>query len=382
MTTKQAPPLKRIHSTVTLSDRTSRGLPKHWRGHVLKGPHGEIFTQTEAWQGLAGGGESEHKFSEPKRIAGKNSGKANATAPRQQAIAEIGSLAARQRHKGYLAPGESAQTRRRAMLAHNYHDHGHRMVFPCLGQPKLDGLRALEDQTHGFWTRNRLPFPANVTAHLDQALADLPLPAPLDGELILPTEAWSFQDTVRACKRFDFDLSPNLHYWIFDLADPDTPFYRRWDTANQLVAALGHPMIHIVEMVPINSADELPRWHDYFAGQGYEGLILRDPHALYKPGDRVVGLQKYKTFLDAEFRVVDVLEADGNFAGAAIYVCVTPEGRQFSVNPDGNLEARREIFRNRRRYVGKRVTVRFQNYSDDNLPRFPTRATVRERVQG
>lgn len=126
----------------------------------------------------------------------------------------------------------------------------------------------------------------------------------------------------------------------------------------------------------------MPRWHDYFAGQGYEGLILRDPSALYKPGDRVVGLQKYKAFMDAEFKVVDVLEAEGNFAGAAIYVCVTPEGRQFTVNPDGNLETRREIFRNRRRYVGKRVTVRFQNYSDDRLPRFPTRATVRERVQG
>ena len=54
------------------------------------------------------------------------------------------------------------------------------------------------------------------------------------------------------------------------------------------------------------------------------------------------------------------------------------DGKEFSVRPKGTREQRKEYFKNGFRYVGKKLTVIFQEYEDSGIPRFPVGKDVRE----
>lgn len=111
--------------------------------------------------------------------------------------------------------------------------------------------------------------------------------------------------------------------------------------------------------------------------------MIRSHTGSYVIGQRDVQLLKYKDFLDDEFTIIDVLEGGGKEKGCAIFVCETKDKQAFNVRPRGTAEARKEMFADRKDYIGKPLTVQFQNLSDDGVPRFPTGIAVREKdIQG
>jgi DNA ligase-1 len=56
----------------------------------------------------------------------------------------------------------------------------------------------------------------------------------------------------------------------------------------------------------------------------------------------------------------------------------TEEGKEFSVRPKGTIEMRQDWFRNGKKYVGKMLTVIYQELSEQKVPRFPVGKSVRE----
>ena len=48
------------------------------------------------------------------------------------------------------------------------------------------------------------------------------------------------------------------------------------------------------------------------------------------------------------------------------------------VRPTGTLEERGKMFKNGKKYVGKMLTVKYQELSEDGIPRFPVGKSVRE----
>ena len=106
--------------------------------------------------------------------------------------------------------------------------------------------------------------------------------------------------------------------------------------------------------------------------------MLRNAAGVYRANYRSNDLQKYKEFMEDEYRIIDFKEGEGRDLGAVIWVCETADGKEFSLRPRGSIEQRREWFNDGDSYIGKYVTVIFQELTEDGKPRFPVGKCVRE----
>ena len=79
-----------------------------------------------------------------------------------------------------------------------------------------------------------------------------------------------------------------------------------------------------------------------------------------------------------EYKVIGMRECTGKDVGTPTWVCVTPSGNEFTVRPEGTREIRREMFKNGSSYIGKMLTVKFQNLTDLGVPRFPVGIAFRD----
>jgi DNA ligase-1 len=136
--------------------------------------------------------------------------------------------------------------------------------------------------------------------------------------------------------------------------------------------------LSLVENISVNSETEIHAAQAKFVEEGYEGAMVRNLKGAYAIGKRSKNLQKVKTFLDDEYEIVGFSEAVGNDAGTVVWECRTPEGRTFRVRPRGTREARKEQYQNGSDFIGKQLTVRYQELTDDGVPRFPVGITIRD----
>jgi len=119
--------------------------------------------------------------------------------------------------------------------------------------------------------------------------------------------------------------------------------------------------------------------HVYLTKHKFEGSILRIGGMGYEIAHRSNQLLKLKDFQDAEFKIVDVIDGDGKFKGAAIFVCETERGIQFHCAPEGDMEYRKMLYKNRKNHIDKWLTIRFQELTNDKVPQFPVGVDIRER---
>jgi hypothetical protein len=363
-----------VYQTPTLEAEAKRGNKKYWLGRVLTDGT-DYFTQSEAWQDTKDGGTSTPLISTPKAIEGKNIGRSNATSPEGQARSEIDAQFLRQKDKGYALPGETGRELLMPMLAHPYDKYAKYVRFGCFVQPKLDGCRCLYDGKR-FWSRQGKEFIAQVVEHLHFDTGG----AIVDGELMLPHEDFTFQQTIEAIKKYRPERSPKLVYFVYDIVLPGVGFCDRFEALKELVATSGMSgRLVVVPTFAIADKDELLAHHGRFTEAGFEGTMIRNADGLYLVGHRSQDLLKYKDFQDAEYPIVDVVEGVAKEVGHAIFVCEIPSGLRFSVRPKGTSAERMAMFANKAELLGRELKVRFQNLSDDGVPRFPVGIGIRER---
>lgn len=368
--------MKTIFSTPVFENLTSKGLKKFWQGHVCQ-EGDQFFTRTSYWQSTASGELSIKQTSEPYEVKGKNIGKVNETTPKDQAMAELTSTVKKQMDKGYHEAGVEADILTLPMLAHVYEDRKHTLVLPGSVQPKLDGCRCLS-KNGKKWSRQGKDFIAEVVAHLVFNTEGFTI----DGELLLPSETGGFQDSLRAIKKFRPDVSPKLEYHVYDVVDEKMPFHVRYEMLQKLIAK-APPNVKLVQTHQISSEEEIFEHHARFTAAGFEGTMIRSHAGGYAVGQRNVQLLKLKDFLDDEFTIVGVEQGGGKELGCAIFVCETKDKKQFNVRPTGNTENRKEMWSQKESYIGEPLTVRFQNLSEDGIPRFPTGIAIRDKdLQG
>jgi DNA ligase-1 len=289
------------------------------------------------------------------------------------------------------------------MLANKFEDK--KATFPCLVQPKLDGVRCLFDGMQA-WTRNLKDHKPHILRMLQERYPMLTGGLVFDGELMLPAP-WTFQKTVSVVKKEypakvdpaplpePEDPDPNyviteedlayvssdmLQYHVYDCyfeGRPNVPFTERLITVRSLLAQVAEEPV-----LTLDVCDSKTLWEslDRFINEGYEGLIYRNPSGIYKHGRSGRDLLKLKKFLDAEFQIVGAIEGKGKDKGTLIWVCrmAHDDERTFKARPMGTYEWRREAWQNRVQYFGKMLTVRYQELTDDGIPRFPIGVTVRD----
>lgn len=264
---------------------------------------------------------------------------------------------------------------RRPMSAKNYEKNERRVVFPCYAQPKLDGIRCVTDGRR-FWSRNGKLFPLVNMAHLQlgQRLDYL-----VDGELMIP--GGLFEDIVSAVKRArgdDRTKAEKLRFCVFDALLRNKTFDDRLSALPRIIrmAQTQGAKWEIVPTTRIHDSAQLQDFAKSMLRKGHEGSMVRNGAGLYV-SKRSYDLLKLKPLLDAEFSIAAVKEAKGKDAGTPVFICFAGEHR-FSARPMGNMEQRRQMWKDRKKLIGKKLTVEFQNLTKHGVPRFPRAKVLRD----
>ena len=123
---------------------------------------------------------------------------------------------------------------------------------------------------------------------------------------------------------------------------------------------------------------DLQTAHETYVKNGFEGLMIRAPSGRYEPDHRSSSLLKYKTFMDNEYKIVGFKEGKGNDVVTVIFTCETEDGKRFEVRPKGTREERGNMLKNAEKHVGKKLTVKFFELTDEGIPRFPVGLAIRD----
>ena len=82
--------------------------------------------------------------------------------------------------------------------------------------------------------------------------------------------------------------------------------------------------------------------------------------------------------MDAEFIVIGYKQGTGRETGTIIFRCTVKDYGEFDVRPKGTREDRQRWFKDGEQLIGKKLTVKFQGYSDSGIPRFPVGIGLRD----
>ncbi len=311
---------------------------------------------------------------------GKNIGKKNETTPFEQACLQAESKWKSKLDKGYAEDINNIPEKRLPMLAKNYDDYKHKITYPCFVQPKLDGVRCLAKrvgESITFTSRKGKPF-KNLSHLVKELLIIMDDGETYDGEIYIHKE--NFQDIISTLKNSKKDGALNvnqLEYHIYDIANSKLDYKdRKVKLYHTFLNNLTNNLYYVITY-PCEDEKKMLFYHDMFVRNGYEGCILRNKLGKYEFDYRSDNLQKYKHFQDEEFEIIDVISGTGRYANAGTFVCKTPEDKQFNVNPKGTMKVKEEYLTNKDNYIGQLLTVKFQEKSKDNIPRFPVGISVR-----
>ena len=273
-----------------------------------------------------------------------------------------------------------------------------KITFPVLGSPKLDGIRCVNHAQKGPVSRKLLPIPNN---ELRKALKHLCQPW-LDGELISgPANAPNAMNvTTTAVMGHDADWS-QVKFYVFDKVD-DKPYDERLSDLvhlHALASAEQHKLISFVPQTLIHNIDQLMTFEQVCVEGGYEGIMIRSPRGHYKFGRSTTNegiLLKVKRFEDMEGIVVDFVElmhndnvaqtdhlghtkrssakagkVPGNTLGALVLKIQGFNEPTVEVGTGFSAELKQEIWNNRKKYLGAKVTFKYQPHGVKDKPRIP-----------
>lgn len=365
------------YETPTVYKKTSTGKIQQWRAWVEKTETGYLL-KVES-------GQTDGKLTE---TAGQviDEGKQGRSAE-EQAIFEAISKTNKKRDEAYFDSVDEAnsQVKLLPMLAHPFDKRKHNITYPAIVQRKFDGVRCLavlnRDNSVTLMSRKGKEFPHLNHIREDVAMNNRDRNLVLDGELY--SDTLSFQELVGLVRRVTLkpgndeqmlEVSLRVYDCISLNSEPD--FRERYETIRQVTD--GATYLSLVENVTVANESEIHAAQAQFVEEGYEGAMVRNLTGSYSIGKRSADLQKVKTFLDGEYTISGFVEGTGNEAGCVVWECQTPDGQTFRVRPRGTQEARRELFENGGDYVGQQLTVRYQELTDDGVPRFPVGIAIRD----
>ena len=324
-------------------------------------------------------------------LVGKNIGKKNETTPLQQATNEANSLWKKQVERGYAESLDAPQTVQCAsilpMLAHDFNKRSKDITRKFVTQPKLDGVRLLASCSNGKLTcTSRTGKPVEHLDHIFESLhGRVPEGVTIDGELYTCDIPFEELSGLFRRKKLTADQLAQLRllkYHVFDMYDSNNPnagFLERYNTLSTMLQKSEH--IVIVQSTAFDTENihaTVVAQHKQHVQEGYEGVMVRNCDSPYVPTYRSKHLQKYKEFKDDEYTIVGGKEATGEDAGTVIFECSTPAGDHFHVRPRGSRELRSSMWITLDKYIGKKLTVRYQELSESQIPRFPVGIAVRD----
>ncbi len=385
----------------TMYGLSSTGKIKEWTVSVFEKEDGTAVIQKR--YGQVGKKISTNEKSIKK---GKNIGKANETTPVEQALSEAQSGVNLKRDSNHeyeiIDPNNYVPRVVLPQLAKG--PKKGKIIFPCDMQPKLNGICCLSRKLFGLPYHKKYSYeymewkgltqPADsdfktlmayhsrggklfeTLEHLTPYLDDiLNIDEMCHGELYV--HGWSLQKIGSYTKDLKEDAH-QLQYWVYDYAKVGPTWETRWTELSHKISDNPSCPVKVVPTIRVNNYDEVKRVHDKWVQDGFEGGMLRNLNGIYMFEYNSKDLEKVKEFQDAEFIIVGGKEGVGNDEGCVIFRCETKDGKEFDVRPRGTVSQRKEDFNRLESLIGKKMTVRYAELSEDGIPQQPVGIIVRD----
>lgn len=272
-------------------------------------------------------------------------------------------------------------------------------------QPKLDGHRAMiripEQGDVSMFSRGGKPIDTmehvlEIINRGRHAFKDLDGDVYLDGELYVHGKPLQ---EIGSLIRRQQEGSVLVQFWCYDLVwsgDLEASYASRELRLTTQFDQLNLPFVqepeeaHKSSVVGLDTMEILEESEIYTASAayedaGYEGAILRDVNAAYKPGKRNSGLIKIKNFDDSEHEVIDVFEGkpfrvNGKNIPIACFKLRTPDGKEFEALAPGTVEEKSLPLQQKDKWIGSQVTVKHKGLTEDGIPWHPVVLRLREDV--
>ncbi len=355
----------------TLYSRDSKGKIREW----FMEQRGDQYRTTS---GLQDGEKVTTAFT---TAEGKNLGKANETSPIDQSTKEIEAKYRDQISTGYFYSEKDVdkQLYFNPQLAKSYEDYKDDLNWEdgVFVSGKLDGLRCII-HSGGMFSRNGKPILSaphifNSIKHIFSTLPNLIL----DSELYCDRLSHDFNKIISLAKKSkptqeDFEESEKyLQSWVFDMPDLDLQFSTRIEKLKATLNLINSPYLRYIDHKWVKNHEGVEKALSDYLERGMEGVMINLPDAYYE-NKRSKGLMKYKKFQDCEAEITDIIAGQGNRGGMFGYAKLKLDnGNEFDANARGNEDLYKQILKNKKNYIGKRATIRFQNLTPDGIPRFP-----------
>jgi DNA ligase-1 len=298
----------------------------------------------------------------------KNVGKSNETTPEEQAILEAEAKVKAKLSEEYFETLEEAQDEvvLLPMLAKDAKKMLNKIEYPCYVQPKLDGQRAITSEEKDMMSRTGKAITTmdHILKEIQSCVFVAAESLILDGELY--AHGLTFQENMKLIKKYRPDESEKVKYHVYDMI-MDKPFKERFEKLASIVVGLEH--VILVPTYPVQNEAEMLQYHAKFLNYGYEGTMIRHTDAPYGVNKRDSQLLKYKDFHDITCEVVDVVPSDKDPLKGVVH-CKNESGT-FGCGMKFSHAEREEILTNKEQYIGRMAEIRFFEYTDDGIPRFP-----------
>jgi ATP-dependent DNA ligase len=281
-------------------------------------------------------------------------------------------------------------------------DEKYEWKLPALAEAKYDGTRLLAFVENGkviYYSRSGKPSDFCNGIFDDELVRiekEVGYPFVMDGEAL----ASSFTETLNAKgskgKKGSDEAKENLRFYCFDMLSMEEwlsqtcerdQMLRSMDIAGLLDDSFEKLIKSKYRFC--HTREEIRAFYDEMLAEGYEGLIIKDPSAMYE-WKRSKSWTKWKPVIDVDLKITGFYEGEkgkrtyGTLAG--IYVEGYDENGNFIKSACGsgfNDIQRREIWDNREKYYGKMVMLEAQELcmaegrTDEFSLRFPVYVKMR-----
>lgn len=261
---------------------------------------------------------------------------------------------------GMAAPGAAALE---MMLPQVYEEN--RDISGWLVSEKLDGVR-------GYWDGTALISKQGIPFHPPAVfLKNFP-------DFALEGEIWggrgTFEQTVAVVKREEVNNGwLTLQFAVFDVPAAAGGTMQRLAKAREWFVK--HPSGHafVIPQKRVSNAAELKEELLRVEALGGEGLIVRNPDALYVSG-RSAAILKVKSYQDMEAVVVGHLSGSGKNAGRLGALLVQlPNGIQFKIGSGFSDAERRSP-----PPIGATISFKYYGLYQSGIPKFASFLRVRQ----
>ena len=177
-----------------------------------------------------------------------------------------------------------------------------------------------------------------------------------------------------------------VNYNIYDVIDQHASFFTRTQFVKDVIGPHvsndnNLRVVHTLRTTYENRGHDITKFYAECMARGYEGAMVRWGNEGYKMNGRSSSLLKYKKFIDIAAEIIDVVpNASNPIYGTPVLRFTHEVGREvtFKAGCKLNFFERKKLLLNKDEYIGKIGEVRFFEWTDDMIPRFPTFLGVRE----